>query len=55
MEETAFGKANEVYERLKDNPVRPDIIIGVDTMVTYNGRMYGKPKDKHEAFCTIKE
>ncbi|KAG5883374.1 hypothetical protein JTB14_009072 [Gonioctena quinquepunctata] len=27
--------------------------VGVDTMVTYNGRMYGKPKTKEDAIKTI--
>lgn len=55
VEKTAIGKLNDVYERLKNDQRKPDIIIGVDTMVAYNGRMYGKPKTKEEAIKTITE
>lgn len=55
VEQTALGKLNDVYERVKNDPKKPDIIIGVDTMVTFNGRMYGKPKTKQDAIRTIKE
>ncbi|CAH0556690.1 unnamed protein product [Brassicogethes aeneus] len=53
VEKTAMGKLNDVYERFKNDSRKPDIIIGVDTMVTFNGRMYGKPKDKNDAIRTI--
>lgn len=55
VEKTALGKLNDVYEKLKNDTRKPDLIIAVDTMVTYNGRMYGKPKSKEDAFNTIKE
>ncbi|XP_018561059.1 uncharacterized protein LOC108903386 [Anoplophora glabripennis] len=53
VEKTAIGKLNDVYQQLKNDQRKPDIIIGVDTMVTYNGKMYGKPKSKEEAIKTI--
>ncbi|CAH1368952.1 hypothetical protein MTP99_010447 [Tenebrio molitor] len=53
VEKTALGKVNDVWERLKNDPVTPDVIIGVDTMVAFNGRMYGKPRTKDEAIKTI--
>ncbi|RZB39780.1 N-acetylserotonin O-methyltransferase-like protein [Asbolus verrucosus] len=53
VEKTALGKVNDVWERLKTDPVKPDIIIGVDTMVAFNGQMYGKPKTKEQAVRTI--
>lgn len=55
VEKTALGKVNDVYEKLKDDVRKPDIIIGCDTMVAFNGRMYGKPKTKQEAFECISE
>ncbi|KAJ8952260.1 hypothetical protein NQ318_007421 [Aromia moschata] len=53
VEKTAIGKLNDVFEQLKNDQRKPDIIIGVDTMVAYNGRMYGKPKTKEDAIKTI--
>lgn len=55
VETTAIGKLKDVYQKLQHESPKPDIIIGVDTMVTYNGRMYGKPKSKEDAFKTVKE
>lgn len=55
VEKTAIGKLNDVYEQLKHDQRKPDIVIGVDTMVAYNGKMYGKPKTKEEAIKTITE
>lgn len=51
---TALGKVDDVYEKLKDAQIPPDIIIGADTMVAHNNKIYGKPKNKNEAFETIK-
>lgn len=47
---TAFQKVKEVYENLLNDAVPPDIVIGADTVVSLNGKPYGKPKDKEEAF-----
>lgn len=48
-----MGKVLEVFERQSNN--RPDIVIGADTVVTLNGKIYGKPKTKEEAFKTLSE
>ncbi|XP_055714013.1 dTTP/UTP pyrophosphatase [Phlebotomus papatasi] len=48
VEETALHKVLEVSDRLHD-PV-PDVIIGADTVVTMDGVVYGKPKNKERAF-----
>lgn len=54
IEETARQKVLEVADRLKDSDaIVPDIIIGADTMVTLDGRMYGKPKNPKDAFETL--
>ncbi|CAH1991930.1 unnamed protein product [Acanthoscelides obtectus] len=55
VEKTAIGKLNDVYDRLKNDVKKPDVVIGVDTMVAYNGRMYGKPKDKEDAIRIIRD
>uniref|UniRef100_A0A1B6IDR8 Uncharacterized protein n=2 Tax=Homalodisca liturata TaxID=320908 RepID=A0A1B6IDR8_9HEMI len=47
---TALNKVLEVDKRLSNDRVKPDIIIGADTVVSYDGRVFGKPRDKEEAF-----
>lgn len=47
----AYIKAKDVYERTEGNR----IIIGSDTIVTKNGKIFGKPKDKNQAKEMIKE
>ena len=47
----AYIKAKDVFE--KTNGDR--IVIGSDTIVTKNGRIYGKPKDREDAKSMIKE
>lgn len=54
MEETARGKVQNVYNELKDDPIPPDLIIGLDTMVCCDNKMFGKPKNKLEAIEIIK-
>lgn len=56
VEETALQKVLEVDQRLKEtntNEKAADIIIGADTMVTLDGKMYGKPQDAKTAFETL--
>ncbi|XP_050309830.1 dTTP/UTP pyrophosphatase [Anthonomus grandis grandis] len=53
VEKTALGKLNDVHEKLKTDSRPPDLIIASDTMVTCNGKMYGKPRTKEEAIATI--
>ncbi|XP_046676584.1 nucleoside triphosphate pyrophosphatase [Homalodisca vitripennis] len=50
---TALNKVLEVDKRLSNDQVKPDIIIGADTVVSYDGRVFGKPRDKEEAFKTF--
>lgn len=50
VEETALQKALEVETRLTREGRPPDMVIAADTMVTLDGKMFGKPKDKQEAF-----
>lgn len=49
VEETAVSKVKTVYDKLKNEARKPDIIIGLDTMVIFDGKMYGKPKDEQDA------
>ncbi|MBQ9266940.1 MAG: septum formation protein Maf [Clostridia bacterium] len=41
----AYIKAKDVFERT----VGDRVVIGSDTIVTKNGRIYGKPKDREDA------
>ena len=47
----AYIKAKDIYEKTKGDR----IIIGADTLVTKNGKIYGKPKDRNNAKQTIQE
>lgn len=52
---TATNKVKEVEERLLKNSEKYDVLIGVDTVVYMNGKIYGKPKDQEDAFRTLKQ
>lgn len=55
VEDLAFQKANEVYLRLKKEYANRDyMVLGADTVVSYDGEVLGKPKDKQEAFDMLK-
>lgn len=47
----AYIKAKDIYEQTEGDR----IIIGSDTMVVKNGKIYGKPKDRDDAKKMIKE
>lgn len=55
VQQTALGKVNDVYERLKDDATKPDIVIGADTMVVHQEKIFGKPHTKQEAYQVIKK
>lgn len=50
VQDLAYFKVQEVYERLKNDEKPPELIIGADTIVTMGDIIYGKPKDKIDAF-----
>lgn len=52
--EIATRKVMEVSERLKHNGQDYDIIIGADTIVYMEGKIYGKPKNKEDAVNMLK-
>lgn len=51
---TAVNKVDEVEQRLKKNGEKFDLIIGADTMVWMDNKIFGKPKDENEAFSILK-
>jgi predicted house-cleaning NTP pyrophosphatase (Maf/HAM1 superfamily) len=51
----ASNKVQEVADRLLAKGNKPDIIIGADTVVSMNGKVYGKPKDDETAIKMLKE
>lgn len=48
--EIAKGKAMDVCNKVQEK----SIIIGCDTIVSYNNLVFGKPKDRDEAFSMLK-
>ena len=56
VEELAFRKAFAVKEMLIKNGEFTDdtLIIGCDTVVSKDGKILGKPKDKKDAFMMVK-
>ena len=57
--DTARLKAEDVFNRATQNTI-PNLnetfmVIGSDTIVTYGGTIYGKPKDKEDAIRVLKE
>lgn len=49
--ELAYGKALDVFNNTQGDRT----IIGADTMVVKDGKIYGKPKDRTEALKMLKE
>ena len=48
----AFGKANEVVKKIKEKNI---IVIGVDTIVYCNSKIYNKPISLEKAYENMKE
>ncbi|XP_067138599.1 probable bifunctional dTTP/UTP pyrophosphatase/methyltransferase protein [Centruroides vittatus] len=50
VKETAKCKALQVAEKLKLQKTPADLVIGADTIVTLDGRIFEKPKNEDDAF-----
>lgn len=51
-QEIAYGKAKSVADKIID---KDSIIIGIDTVVYYDGKIIGKPKDLNEVRKNVKK
>ncbi|KAI6182539.1 hypothetical protein M3Y97_00391200 [Aphelenchoides bicaudatus] len=54
VKECSKGKAAAVAERLKQENRPFDVIIGCDTVIEFEGKIIGKPKDDADAIKTLK-
>lgn len=53
IQEFALGKAQSVYEKFKDE--ENVLVMGFDSMISFEGRSLGKPKTKKNAFEMLQE
>ncbi len=51
-ESLAFCKASEVFERLENKEDKA--VLGADTIVFFEGKILGKPKNREDAFDMLK-
>lgn len=50
----AAGKAKAVFDSLAESEKREAVVIGADTIVVYDNKILGKPKDKEDATRVLK-
>ncbi|MCR5404630.1 MAG: Maf family protein [Butyrivibrio sp.] len=50
----SFQKASEIFNRILMDSSDRLVVIGADTIVSYNHKVLGKPKDRKDAFEMIK-
>ncbi|PHZ13192.1 putative maf protein [Rhizopus microsporus ATCC 52813] len=53
--DTAYMKAKEVFDRCEANLPKADIVIGVDTVVVKNGKVFEKPPNADKAKEMLQE
>lgn len=49
----ASGKAKEVFNNLSESERENSVVLGADTVVFYNNKILGKPKDELDAYNTL--
>ena len=54
VEELSFQKASEIFHKIFTNEAGRYVVIGADTVVSYKGKILGKPKDKEDAANMIR-
>ena len=55
VEELSFQKASEIFHKIFTNDGNRYVVIGADTVVSYKGKILGKPKDREDAADMIRE
>ena len=50
VEELSFQKASEIFHKILMGSDEPIVVIGADTVVSYNHRVLGKPGGSSEAY-----
>lgn len=53
--ETAYRKVLDVAERCSGDLNPPDVIIGADTVVSLDGKLFGKPEDSQMAYKFLEQ
>ncbi len=54
VEELSFQKASEIFHKILTDSSDGIVVIGADTVVSYNHRVLGKPSDRDDAFNMLK-
>ncbi len=49
VEELSFKKASEIFHKIFTEDGAKPVVIGADTVVSYNYKILGKPKDREDA------
>ncbi len=55
VEELSFQKASEIFHKIFTNVSDRYVVIGADTVVSYKGKILGKPKDREDAANMIRD
>ena len=55
VEELSFQKASEIFHKIFTNESDRYVVIGADTVVSYKGKILGKPKDREDAANMIRD
>lgn len=50
VEELSFQKASEIFYKVFTDKALPVVVIGADTVVSYNHRVLGKPENSEKAY-----
>ena len=54
VEELSFQKASEIFHKVFTNDTERLVVIGADTVVSYNRKVLGKPKNRNDAADMIR-